>query len=187
MNKLSTALNILIAVMVVIIGGAFFYLKTGSQGPNPAKVGETELSSNDLDKIVNKYIKTTNEEALRTQIMAEKTLFETKKRLAEIQRLNQIKQEKEIASIPLTQQIHKESSNNANSPAFENSIAKMKEALSDEQMGPAEKKEYARQWIQNARKEGYLLELSDDLEIIKYTPIRKPSQQDDSVDSGPSD
>jgi len=39
----------------------------------------------------------------------------------------------------------------------------------------AEKKEYARQFIENARKDGYHIVLDDNLNVIKMLPIRKPS------------
>lgn len=173
--------------MIIIIGASFVYIKNTKQSAPAATMSSAELTSRDLDNIVNKYIKNTNEEALRTKIMAEKSIIETKKRLAEQDLLNKIKQDKENASIPLEHQIRKEPQvETLDSPA-ELINAKIYEKNQQDKMDEAEKKEYAREWIRNARSAGYLLELSPDLEVIRYTPIRKPSQQDDSTESYPSD
>lgn len=48
------------------------------------------------------------------------------------------------------------------------------------------KQEYARQFIENARRDGFEIELNDDLEVIRATPIRKPSNDIDEVDILPS-
>jgi len=40
----------------------------------------------------------------------------------------------------------------------------------------AYKKEYARQFVENARKAGYLIKLSDDYKVISVRPIRKPAE-----------
>lgn len=186
MRKLNSFLNLLIFSLVIVIGGAFFYFKSVNDPRQPAKEKGSELSSQELDLIVNKYIKTTNLEALKTKIMAEKFMIEARKKLAEIERQKKIKQDKEISEIPQDRQIRKDNNNDTESP---NQIinSKVYENHDQEGMDEFEKKEYARQWILNARKAGYLLELSPELEVIRYTPIRKPSQQDDSADSNPSD
>lgn len=170
---------------MVVVGSLVFYAKNAKETVSDEKTNTAELSSQDLDGIVNKHIKSVNEEAIKTQIMAEKSMIETRNRLAELERLNKIKQDKENANVPLDRQIRKEVQIEASPADIIN--AKVYEKNQQDEMDEAEKKEYARQWIQNARKAGYLLELSEDLEVIKYTPIRKPSQQDDSATSYPSD
>lgn len=186
-KKISSFLNLLIISLVLVIGAIVFYAKNAKEPVSHEKINTTELSSQDLDSIVNKHIKSVNEEALKTKIMAEKSMIETQNKLAELERLNKIKQDKENASIPIDRQIRKDVQNEIGASPADMINAKIYEKNQQDEMDAAEKKEYARQWIQNARKAGYLLELSEDLEVIKYTPIRKPSQQDDSATSYPSD
>lgn len=50
----------------------------------------------------------------------------------------------------------------------------------------AYKDEYARQFIENARKGGWLVELNDDYKVISVRPIRKPSQSMELFESSPS-
>lgn len=172
---------------MVVIGTFVFYAKNEKEPELREKTNVTELSSQDLDSIVNKHIRSTKDEALRTQIMAEKSMIETRKKLAELEQQKKIKQDKEAVSIPIDRQIRKEGASEAETSPADIINAKIYEKNQQDEMDAAEKKEYARQWIQNARKAGYHLELSSDLEVIKYTPIRKPSQQDDSAESYPSD
>lgn len=171
--------------LVLLFGGAYFYYKNTKETRVPAKEKASELTSQELDIIVNKYIKTTNQEALKTKIMAEKFMLEARRKLAEIEKEKKLKQDKENAAIPKEQQIHKNS--DTNYTPTEILLSQANEKKDQNRMDETEKQEYARQWILNASKAGYLLELSPDLEVIKYTPIRKPSQQDDSTESTPSD
>lgn len=190
MKKLSSFLNLLIASLAIIIAGAFFYVKYSSDFRKPAKESETDVSSQDLDKIVNKYIKKTSEESLRVKIEAQKSLLETKKKLDEIAKAKRIKQDRENAKIPLDRQLNKNNPDQSPNTPAEIINSKLYNNIMQEQQEQQEeddKNEYARQWIENARKAGYLLELSPDLEVIRYTPIRKPSQQDDSMDANQSD
>lgn len=183
MRKLNSLLNLVIFTLVIILGGGFFYFKYSKEGRQAASKS-SELSSQELDRIVNKYIKTTNQEALKTKIMAEKFMIETRKKLAEIERQKRLKQDKENAEIPRDRQISKDEETRSPAEVLQSNLNDKK---MQEQQEEYEKQEYARQWILNARKAGYHLELSPDLEVIRYTPIRKPSQQDDSTDSMPSD
>ena len=52
-----------------------------------------------------------------------------------------------------------------------------------------EKVEYIRQYKENAKKEGYDIVLSDDLEVMSVTPIRKPQSDFDQnkIDSDDSE
>lgn len=181
-KKLNSFLNFLILALAVVIGGVFFYFKTHKENQLSFKGKSSELSAQELDRIVNKYIKTTNQEALKSKIMAEKFMTEARQRLAELDRQKKLKQDKENAEIPKERQIRKDNSLDTVVVNSGNSEINDQNAMEE-----IEKKEYARQWILNARKAGYILELSPELEVIKYTPIRKPSQQDDSTESYPSD
>lgn len=184
MKRLGSFLNFLIFALVVIIGGAVYYLKSNSM---VKAARQSELSEQQIDDIVNSHIKKTVQESRQTKIINEKAMLDTLKKLTELERQKKIEQDKEIAKIPTARQIWKEEQK-VNDVTPEQVIGGViNDSVEQEKMDEAEKKEYARQWIQNARKAGYLLELSADLEVIRYTPIRKPSQQEDSVESSPSD
>ena len=186
MRRLNSLLNWLIFTLVIVIGAAIFYYRNSKEIRVPANK-TTELSSQELDKIVNKYIKTTNQEALKTKILAEKSMIETRRKLAEFERQKRLKQDKENAEIPKDQQVRKNNEIDDSYSPVNTLLSKANQKFQQEREEELEKQEYARQWILNARQAGYLLELSPDLEVIRYTPIRKPSQQDDSTDSTPSD
>ena len=179
MRKLSRFLNFVIIALIFIIGVSVFYLKSQ---PEP-QVAKPQLSQEDLDNIVNTHIKKTVFEAQKTKIITEKSASETQKMLFELARLKKLQEEKEIADIPIDRQIWK---NDQNLP-LQSSSTVLEGENQIGKMNDEEKKEYARQWKENALKEGYLLELSPDLEVIRFTPIRKPSLLDDSVESYSSD
>lgn len=183
MQKISFFLNFLIIALITTIVGAFFYLKSRPVvGGDSPKISSQEINKK-LDESVNKHLQKTMQSIQKTKIMTDKSLNEIQKKLAETKRLNRIKEEKENANIGLERQIWRpEKSQEAEATPIETSDENWQN-----KMDANEKKEYARQWIENARKEGYLLELSPDLEVIKYLPIRKPSQQDDSIEVYPSD
>jgi hypothetical protein len=50
------------------------------------------------------------------------------------------------------------------------------ESQQDQAYSEAYKKEYARQFVENARKAGYIIKLNDDYKVILVTPIRKPAE-----------
>lgn len=185
MKRLGSFLNFLIFTLVVIIGGAFYYLKPNSGAQTSRDL--QPLSAQQVDDIVNTHIKDTVQESKYTKFLNDKTIRETYKKLAELEKQKKINQDKEIAKIPIERQIWKEDQKVSDVTPEQVIGGAINEGLEQEKMDEAEKKEYARQWIQNAREAGYLLELSPELEVIKYTPIRKPSQQDDSVKSDPSE
>ncbi|MNJ93464.1 hypothetical protein D3C87_111460 [compost metagenome] len=57
-----------------------------------------------------------------------------------------------------------------------------KELFNDQQneaYTQAYKEEYARQFVENARKGGYKVQLNDEFKVISVTPIRKPTQNID--------
>lgn len=169
------------------MAGAFFYLKNNQNPPVEVKSVNEQMSSKQQDEVVNKYLKETTESVLREKIKSERIMAEARIKLAELEKINREKQQKENEKIPLERQIWKESKMPVvDSPAqdINNKVYnKNFQDIKDE----AEKKEYARQFIENARKGGYHIELDNNLEVIKVTPIRKPSQYDDSSESYPSD
>lgn len=182
-KKLSALLNFMIFLLVVTIGATFYYFKSTSG----VKTVSPTLSAEQLDELVNTHLKKTVQQNQLTKIMNEKALFENRTKRAAFERQRKAKEDKEITKIPATSQIWKDEQKANGSTPTQVINEVLNENTDYEKMIATEKKEYARQWIENARKEGYLLELSPELEVIKYTPIRKPSQQEDSTEAFPSD
>ncbi len=99
---------------------------------------------------------------------------------------------KEISpeDIPIEMQIAKDKSNSevngqGLSDEFNQKYNQFQvDKLADEQS----RKEYAKQFIENARKNGYHITLSDDMQVTSVKPIRKPTNQNDteSFESQPS-
>ncbi len=177
MGKLNSLLNLLIAFVVIVIAGGIFYFKA-----KPAVDSNgVKLSTHEVDKVVNKYMQQASVETLRQKLLTDRALEKSRQKIAELNEKNRLRQQKELENIPAEKQIWKESDVQA--------MAQPQAApppANDGEMSEAEKKEYARQYIENARRGGYAIELNDNMEVIKWTPLRKPSQQDDSYEPLPS-
>lgn len=187
MSKISDFLNYLIVLLVFGIAGAFFYFKNNPKVVAPKPLTAEQLSAKQQDEVVNKYLQETTQNVLREKIKGEQIMAEARLKLAELEKKNREKQQKENEKIPLEKQIWKESDLPVVDSPAQDINSKVNQKVFQDQMDEAEKKEYARQFIENARKGGYHIELDNNLEVIKVTPIRRPSQQDDSSGSYPSD
>lgn len=185
-KKLSSFLNLLIAVLAIVLVGAFFYLQR--EKPNvqetvavaPAPVMDLKAE----DQMVNKYLQRTAQDLERQKMLSERSLKEARARLEELEQRKKNDEQSAAQSVPLERQIWKEP---ARESAQEILDAEISEAQSQVFSGEAEKEEYKRQFIENARRGGYYIELSDDLEVIQAVPIRKPSQEQerDAVETQP--
>ena len=88
-------------------------------------------------------------------------------------------------SVPIEKQIWKES--DAQSTPAEVVNSNMYDEAALNRLDEESRKQYAQDFVENARKGGFHVVLSKDLtKIESVTPIRKPSQQEDSVESFPS-
>lgn len=181
MKNLSKILNILILSAVVVIVGASFFVFEKKQNLENKNLSQAKKQDVNVDELVNKYIQQATQEAVKTRFEREKALLEAKNKLAEINKLNEIKQDEERAKIPREKQIWKESDVQIQTEAAVPTPTNRNNFYDKDpsQMTASEKKEYAKEWIANAKEAGYRLELSPDLEVIKYEPIRKPSKQSD--------
>lgn len=127
----------------------------------------------ELNQVVNKYLKQASIENLRQEVIAEKTLAETRRQLKELEEERRRKELKEIENIPLERQVWK--SDVSDGDKF---IPKPAQSGSEE-LSP---EEYARQFKENARRAGYEIELSSDMQVINYRRIGESTQ----TISGPS-
>ena len=185
MKKISEFLNFIIFALVAVIAGAFFYLRE----PEVAVVPEQAMQESPAkveDQIVNKYLQQAAKELQKQKMITDRNLIDTKNKLAELERRKKLEEQKSNENIPLERQVWKETPGK-DATVTEILNAQINETESQMKMDEVQKKEYARQFIENARAGGYHIELSDDLEVIKVTPIRKPSQENDSAEGRPSD
>ena len=188
-KSIEKLLNYSIALVVIGIAVSFFLFKTDNQSSS----SKTKMTNEEVDKVVNKYLQQAAYQNKMNQWKTEKALREARLKVEKDMEMVKRKQDEELQKIPAERQIWTESemAKVANQSTLSNveqpEPVKAKTAQSEEfdikTMTPEEKKEYARQYIENARRGGYLIELDDNMEVIKSTPIRKPTQQDDSVDN----
>lgn len=176
---LNKIFNYLIAVGLIAFG-LFFYLK--DKGYLKKDLQVMHASSVDTERIVNRYLQETNRKMQRDQVDSKKAIDDA---LREASKLKTKQSPQPV--IPREAQIHKDPANDPNYNQLQNSaVSKSLKRQLQNQPQALDKEEYARQFIENARKGGYHIELSDELEVIRVTPIRKPSQEIDMVEILPS-
>ena len=177
MKQLNKLFNYLILLLVVGYGGFYFYGQSRPVKPS----GQYEMSSNDVEKVVNKYLKQTTEDMKKEQLNSERAVFKAMKQPLV---MTTKAPETNPNDIPVSKQIWKES--DVQTPADDANSAVYNE-MANEKLDEDARKKYSKDFIENARRGGFHVILTDDLTRIKsVTPIRRPSQQDDSVESFPS-
>lgn len=173
MKRLSEYLNYIIVAFLLLFAG-IYYLERHKLVPV-----QSDVSPVDVDKVVNKFIKQTAEQAWIEEMAYRKALQKQLAKPLAIKR-DEPKQEE----IPAEKQIWKDS--DFNTPS-ENVYSEMYQQEVEMKQDEMDKKEYARQYIENARRSGFHVVLSPDNEVISVTPIRKPSQNEDSTELFPAD
>lgn len=160
----------LAAVSTVSIFGYVLYFKSQPTVRTPSQVQQSPQAI-DTDALVSKYMQETKLH-LDAQKRAAERAFVKGQLNAESQKAKY--KEVDPSKIPVDKQIWSNKANDQDSLPDQLNRKIMSE---DEQraQAEAEKKEYARQFIENARKDGYHIVLDDNLNVIKMLPIRKPS------------
>jgi regulator of protease activity HflC (stomatin/prohibitin superfamily) len=190
-KSLDKILNYLIILAVLFNVCAFIYYK-----PRKSDFGfkSVQNQSAEVDKVVNKYLQMANEAKNLEQLRINRASLEAGQKVLAEREAAKIKQEQEMAqnSKILTQaeaaERAKQYSDNPNMQAAQETRSE----FDPKTMTPAEKEEYKRQYIENARRGGYDIVLSDNFEIIKATKIdkatrpsedapRRPAQQSDEA------
>lgn len=181
MKNLSQYLNYLIVAILLIYGGFYFYQTRYSTNQHDISSLKPPAQTIDVDGIVNKFMQQTAAQGIHDQYASQMAL---KKQLAIPIKITEGKNEIRPEDVPVEKQIHQIDHIDSPAEAIRQEVFdKEMQAKSDQQ----DRLEYARQYIENARRAGYRLVLSEDLKVMSVTPIRKPSQDDDSVDSYPAD
>ena len=181
MKNLSQYLNYLIVAVLLIYGAYYFYQTKYFVNQHDSTSLKAPSPSVDVDNLVNKFMKQTAAQTVHDQYASQLAL---KKQLAVPIKINPSNSEVHPEDIPIERQIHQTEHLESPADAIRQEVFdKELQAKTDLQ----DRQEYARQYIENARRGGYHLVLSEDLKVISVTPIRKPSQNDDSVDPYPAD
>ena len=192
MKTFSDLLNYLIVLAIVALAGSFFYFNDYKKKQTTPAAMSAEERERKVDQVVNKYIKQTTMENSLNQLKIDSALLEARRKIIADREAKRLKEEKELQKIPIEKQVVTEAELQAQAAAMQAQFPAQQPEMPQEtelnvkKMTQAEKEAYAREYIENARKGGYQIELSEDLEVIKATPIRKPSQQSDTVQGTPS-
>lgn len=156
----------------LIAFGLFFSLK--ERGYLQKKdLNISHASSLDTERLVNQHLQETNRKMLRDKTDPKQAIEDA------LREANKLKQKPALPLPPISQ--------DPGLAKLQNSQAdkNLKQQLKNKPQNLS-REEYARQYIENARRDGYEIELSEDMEVIRATPIRQPSQEIDMVEIYPS-
>lgn len=167
-------------IVCLLLGYVAYYFYTQNHLVDQSTtVKKIEMSSQDVDKVVNKYMKQTSQQMLKERYESDAALNRALKEPVVLSKKPTVNPE----DIPVEKQIRKNQDDESPAEVVNKRIYDERSAARQEAL---DKKEYARQFIENARRDGLDIVLSDDLKVISVTPIRKPSQQSDTVEPIPS-
>lgn len=182
MKWLNQFLNYIIffvtTVCIVIFG--YVYLQKTEKIESKNKINSLAVQIS-TDDIVNKYMKETQIDLQKQQ---RDSVYKIKSTQVSIQPNKNPTKEISPAEIPIERQIVKNISAVDNRQTLDEGFNQKSYDLQvsniqDEQA----KKNYAKEFIANARKNGYHITLSEDMQVTSVTPIRKPTNQPDDNDT----
>ena len=156
---------------------AVYFIGTKARIPAVSKPAEVT----DIDQVVNKFLKQTSEQTRKDEMAFRSALEKQLKRPLNLKRETTEKRSDDISE---SQPNFNDDSGITPSEVIQTGIYRKEIEKQQEEL---DKKEYARQFIENARKSGYHLVLSEDNKVLSVTPIRKPSQTDESAELFPAD
>ncbi len=167
----------IVAVLAVVLVVLLFSKRTQHSETHLSSVAKPEI---DIDSKVNQYMqdlqrKRTTEE-LRTLGRLQRN-FDKSRPSASID-------ETDPSTVPIDRQIWKDESNEVGQSDNQMDVIyrRIYEEEVAKRMSEQEKKDYASEFIENARRSGYHIQLSMDLEVISVEPIRNPQGEYDSLD-----
>ncbi len=177
MKKINKFLNYLILAVLVIFGGFYFYNKKMYLVANKVE----ENPATDVDQVVNKFLKQTSDQAIKDEMAFKAALQKQLNATLSIKKAAKVSEP--VNDFSQEQPEKEDLSNSSPSETIQQGIYQKQFEKQQEEL---DKKEYARQFIENARKNGFHLVLSEDNKVLSVTPIRKPSQNDET-ESFPAD
>lgn len=202
MDFLNKVLNLLIVLAVVTLAGSFFYfndLKQKSAAQRALRDSKATPPA-DVQAMVNTHLQEIEKARQIEKLRMEAALSDARKQVKAEFEATVKKENQQNMNISKDKQIWKEEEVKQEAKIEVRPKAKPQpqykftepddtrgQEIDISKLSPEEKREYKRQYIENARKGGYQIELSDDLQVIKATPIRKPSQQNDTINTPQTD
>ncbi len=182
MKWINQFLNYILFVVIAICLGIFGSIYFEKSNQNEKSV-QKKLSPDDL---VNKYMKQAQADIAKQE---RDSVNKIKSTLSQ----NKLPQTKSkdisMSDIPVEKQIAKDNSMAGDQSLTETFDRKSYESQAYQIEDQQAKKEYAKTFIENAKKNGYHITLSDDLQVTSVKPIRKPTNQandNDTFESDPS-
>lgn len=190
MKELNKFLNKALVIVVLVILAGFGYVKFQEQQGSKKLVTEVKskgLTADEQDAIVNKHLQQTQTDDLKKRFgnasVEKAALAEIAKIKAEID----FKKQKEAEKLAQEKQVANPEPENFYASPAELIRAQDYQREMEKKRQRAELEEYKRQFIENARRGGFEIEVNDNLDVIKATPIREPSGQNDSYDAYQTD
>lgn len=178
-------MNYILFFAVLVAGAVFGYILFFDKANSSKEIQKQDMSSlsdKDQQKLVDRYLKETQSSLRKQEAASQKAI--TNKELPPPKKSPVVNVDPQ--SIPIEQQIWRESKASDQSLEERFSQQSFQTELASRQEDDA-KREYARQFIENARREGYHITLSEDLEILSVKPIRKPTNNNyDAFEPNPS-
>jgi hypothetical protein len=181
--SLNKFLNLIIIFGCAIFAFFFYQYRADKEHPlmpQPVEQSSVKPSSDPLD-LANKYLQeaqqNVNNDKLRASVNIKKALAES-----EAAQRQQPQPETDPSKVSAEQQIWKDPSKQQ--PTSLNGSIEKEYQRNEQLVAPSgmDKKEYIRQFKENARKNGYEITVNDDLEVTNVQPIRKPQNEKNDYD-----
>jgi hypothetical protein len=166
-----------VAACIGIFG--YVYLKNPDAPAKPLEKLSAEM-------LVDKYMKDTQLDLIRQE---KESVYRIKSIKEHVKPSKTVKQEISPLDIPIEKQIAKDYSVIDQQSLTESIDQKLYESQVEQLQNEKAKHEYAKEFIANARRHGYHITLSEDLQVTSVRPIRKPTNQsadEDTFESEPA-
>lgn len=185
--------SMLIALILFIGAGALIFMSLGSdKKKSTAGVASAKTKTSEYQKNVNRHLMLTNEKMQMERRRMDVENFQTADRLQDsrAQKAYQPRHDLDLNTDSRGFDIANEigrGTKNAAEPSTPDEVvqAELYNRQQANQYDEAYREEYARQFIENARRGGYKVRLSDDLSrVIQVQPIRNPSGANTGFEGG---
>lgn len=179
-------MNYILFFTILIAGMVFGYIVFNDSSRQTQEIQKKDMSSLSDDaqqKLIDRYLKETQSSLRKQEAASQKAIISKDLPVNKTTPTPQI----DPQSIPIEQQIWKEPKITDQTLDERFNQQSLQTEL-DARQAEESKQQYAREFIENARREGYHITLSDNLEIISVKPIRKPTNNNnyDALETNPS-
>jgi rhamnose utilization protein RhaD (predicted bifunctional aldolase and dehydrogenase) len=183
--------SMLIALILFLGAGALIFMSLGSDNKK-ARGASSKTKTSEYQKNVNRHLMLTNErmEMERKRMAIENFQSADRFQDSKAQKAYQPNQELDLSTDTRGYEIANEirrGPKESNGPSTPDEVVQAELYLREQanQYDEAYREEYARQFVENARRGGFKVKLSEDLSrVISVQPIRNPSGGDIRYDGG---